>query len=64
MAVFGGTAWYFFSLVCDWLYVYHMCAWCPWKPEEDIGFPELELQMIVRHCVSAGNQTHVLFTCR
>jgi hypothetical protein len=43
------------------MYVFHMCAWYLWKPEEDIGLLELELQMIMSHPVSARNQTYVLF---
>jgi hypothetical protein len=36
-------------------------AWCQWKPEEDMKSLELtELQMVVSHHVSAGNQTRVL----
>jgi hypothetical protein len=23
--------------------VYHIWVWCPWRPEEDIGFPESEV---------------------
>lgn len=30
---------------------HYMCAWCPWWPEKAIGFPELELQTVVRHHV-------------
>lgn len=39
------------------MYVYHVCAWCPWKPKEGIGSPELKLQMFVRHTVGAGSLT-------
>jgi hypothetical protein len=38
------------------MYVCHMYAWCPWRPEEGATPLELELQMIVSCCVGAGNQ--------
>jgi hypothetical protein len=29
---------------------YHMCAWCPWRPEKDTRCPwKLLLQMVVSH---------------
>lgn len=34
--------------------VYHLHAWCQWKPEETISLLELKLQMVVSHYVGAG----------
>lgn len=27
------------------MFVYHMCAWCPQRPEEHMDLQELDLQM-------------------
>jgi hypothetical protein len=34
----------FYKILCIWvftfMYVYvHVCAWCPWMPEQGVGFP-------------------------
>jgi hypothetical protein len=42
--------------------VYHMCAWCPQSPKECITSPELELEMLMRCHVGAGNRASVLIT--
>lgn len=39
----------------------HKCTWNPWRPEEGFGSGELELQMIVRLLVNAGNWMWVLW---
>jgi hypothetical protein len=41
--------------------VYHLSAWCLWRPEEGVGSPELEIQMYVSHCVDAGSIIQVLW---
>ena len=41
--------------------VYCLCAWCLWRPEEGIGCPERELQIVVSCHVGAGNLTWVLW---
>jgi hypothetical protein len=40
--------------------MHNMRAWCLWKMGEGIDILELELQMVVSHCVVFGNQTWVL----
>ena len=35
------------------MYVHHINAYCPQRPEEDIEFPELELQVVVSCRVGA-----------
>lgn len=42
--------------------VYCVQAWCPWVSETVLDPLGLTLQMVVRCCVDAGNQTQVL--CR
>lgn len=52
-----------------YLYVYmcicHMFTWYPWRSEEGLGFPslELQLQIIVSCHVSIGIWTQVLWKC-
>lgn len=48
-----------FSCMC----VHPVHAWCPWRPEETVGLPELELQMVVNLHVepqSSGKASSVL----
>lgn len=42
------------------MFVHHLYTWCTERPEEDVGFPGLELQMDVSCHVGAGNRTSVL----
>ena len=37
------------------MYVYHMCALCGGSQERPLESLELDLYMVVNHCVSAGN---------
>ncbi|EGW05627.1 hypothetical protein I79_014121 [Cricetulus griseus] len=37
--------------------LHHRYAWCPRKPEEDIGTPKLELQMVVSYYIGVGDCT-------
>lgn len=37
--------------------VYHLSAWCSWKPKVSISSPRMKLQMTVKHHGSAGNRT-------
>lgn len=40
----------------------YMCAWCLWKPEEDMpDLLKLELQVVIIHHASARNQTWVFW---
>jgi hypothetical protein len=36
-------------------------AQCPWRSEEFTGFPEPVTQIVISHCVGAGNQSQVLW---
>lgn len=31
---------------------HHLCARCPWRPEDGIGSPQLDVHMVVVHVVS------------
>ncbi|MEJ1285412.1 hypothetical protein NN561_016406 [Cricetulus griseus] len=31
--------------------IYHLCAWCPWRPGEGYRFPGTEVRMVVSHHV-------------
>ena len=42
------------------MYVHHIYAWYPWRLEEGIRAPGLELQVVVSYHASARNQTQVL----
>lgn len=42
------------------LYVYHICAYCLWGQKRTLDPQELGLQMVVNHCMGAGNSTLVL----
>ena len=46
------------------MYVYRVCAWCPWKPEEDAESPETGVRMVSSHHVDAGNRTQVFCESR
>lgn len=37
------------------MYMYHIHAWCLWKPEVGIKSPELESQIVIATYVGAGN---------
>lgn len=39
--------------------VYQLCAWCPWRLEEDIRSPGTEITVVSCY-IDAGNQTSVL----
>jgi hypothetical protein len=34
-----GTHFLYMSILSVYIYVYHLCAWYPWKPEEDVLIP-------------------------
>jgi hypothetical protein len=38
----------------------HMHACCPWKPEKESGVLEIEMHMVARYPMSAGNQSPIL----
>jgi hypothetical protein len=40
--------------------VYHVHAWCPWRPEGSVGSRELESQTVVGHHLGPGNQLGLL----
>lgn len=42
---FGFYVFYFMCVFAS-MFVYHMCAWCPQRPEEHVDLQELELQML------------------
>lgn len=37
--------------------IYKVCAWCLQRPERSLEHLELDLQVIMTHHVSAGNET-------
>lgn len=43
----------FQNILCVWMCLYYMCAWCPQRLEEGSDPLELELQMVVRCLVAA-----------
>lgn len=42
------------------MYVYHLCAWCQWRSEEGIRFPELDLQTVVNYSVTGNSECLLL----
>lgn len=60
--VFSKQDFFFFNVGC-FAYMYYMCAWCPFGPEESLEPLELELQAGVRCLVGAKNQTQALWKC-
>jgi hypothetical protein len=46
---------FFFYGLLVWMSVHHMHAWYPQRPEEDVGSPDLELQMVMSCPVGTGN---------
>ena len=50
------------SLAC--VFVHHIHAWCPQRPEEGMKSLALELQMFVDYHVGVSKQTWVLWKSR
>lgn len=46
----------FLSVLSACTFVRQMHGWCPRRPAEGVDALELELRMVVRHHVGAGNQ--------
>lgn len=42
------------------MYVYHICAWCPWRSDRALDLQKLELQIVMSHHIAAGNGAWVL----
>lgn len=46
----------FMSVLTECMYAHHVFAWCPWKPEEDVGvFGTGVIQAVVNIYVGARN---------
>lgn len=49
------------NVLSECMYMFHVCAWSPWGPEEDIRLLKLELQMGLNGHMSVGIQTQGLY---
>lgn len=61
LLLFRSVLWFFHlkfmyvSVLPVCMFVHHTCAWCPWRSEEELDPPKLEVQVVVSHYVGAGN---------